>query len=90
MNDFVYKVYDEDILNIFFIVVRDSGWSVMYIEEMEVDYLWGGERWVMRDLKNFVLKKFVDVSSKVLLIVVMKSVVDNIVWMFFVLKLRVF
>lgn len=44
----------------------------------------------MRDLKNFVLKKFVDVSSKVLLIVVMKSVVDNIVWMFFVLKLRVF
>lgn len=44
MNDFVYKVYDEDILNIFFIVVRDSGWSVMYIEEMEVDYLWGGER----------------------------------------------
>lgn len=89
-NDSVHKVHDEDISNISFIAVRDSGWSATHIEEMEVDYLRGGERRVMRDLKNFAPKKPADVSSKASSTVATKSAVDNTVWTPPALKPRVF
>lgn len=64
-NDTVFKTHDAGyISNVSRIAVRDNGWSAKYTDEMEVDYLRGGERRVMKDLKNLVPKKPTEVSSR--------------------------
>lgn len=90
-NDTVYKTLDEDISNISRIALRDNGWSAKYTDEMEVDYLRGGERRALKDLKNFVDKRRTEVSTKPSAdAVAVKTVVDNSGWKLPAFKPRVF
>jgi len=89
-NDTIYKTHDEDIRNISRIALRDNGWNAKYTDEMEVDYLRGGERLAMKDLKNFVDKKRTEVSTKPSAGVPMKAIVDNNGWTLPTFKPRVF
>ena len=89
-NDNVHKTHSEDISNISRIAVRDNGWNSKYTDEMEVDYLRVGERRVMKDLKNLVDKKLVELNNKPSADTFTKSVVDNSEWTPPALKPRVF
>jgi uncharacterized protein (TIGR01615 family) len=66
-NDTTHKTHGEDTSksSISRAAVREGGgWSSKHAEEMEVDYLRGGERRAMRDVKNLMAKKPVEVSTK--------------------------
>jgi uncharacterized protein (TIGR01615 family) len=89
-NDTVFKTHDQDVPNISRIALRDNGWNAKYTDEMEVDYLRGGERRAMKDLKNLVSKKLTEVSNKPSGNVVIKPVVDNSGWTLPTFKPRVF
>lgn len=90
INVIVQKISNDGFFDIFCIVVRDYGWDFKYIDVMEVDYFRGGERWIVKDFKNFVCKNFIGVFCKFLVFEFIKSIVDNNEWQFLVLKLRVF
>lgn len=89
-NDTIYKTHDQDVSNISRIALRDNGWNAKYTDEMEVDYLRGGERRAMKDLKNLVGKKPTEVSNKPSGNVAIKPIVDNSGWTLPVFKPRVF
>jgi uncharacterized protein (TIGR01615 family) len=87
-NDTVHKTHGEDTSNnISRIALRDSAWSAKHTEEMEVDYLRGGERRVMKDLKNLIAKKPVDMVTKP---APPPAVINNSDWTPPALKPRVF
>lgn len=88
-NDTVHKMHSEG-MNISRIAVRDNGWNAKYTDEMEVDFLRGGERRVMKDLKNLVDKNFSKVRNKPSANVPVKTVIDNSEWTPPALKPRVF
>ncbi|KAG0570390.1 hypothetical protein M758_6G153200 [Ceratodon purpureus] len=89
-NDTVHKNHSKDISNISRIAVRDGGWNAKFTDEMEVDYLRGGERRVMKDLKNLVDKRPTEVGNRAATDVPTKVVVDNSEWTPPALKPRVF
>ena len=90
-NDTVHKTHGEDTANsISRIAVRDGGWSAKYTEEMEVDYLRGGERRAMKDLKNLVAKKPTDVNTKAAAPTAPVLAINNSDWTPPALKPRVF
>lgn len=89
-NDTIYKMHDEDsVSNLSRIALRDNGWNAKYTDEMEVDYLRGGERLAMKDLKNLVDR---EVCTKPLAadVVATKPVVNNSGWTLPAFKPRVF
>lgn len=87
-NDTVHKQHDEDsVANISRIALRDNGWNVKFTEEMEVDYLRGGERRAMKNLLEN--KKPLEVSSKPIEVAT-RTVIDNTEWTLPSFKPRVF